>query len=101
MFAGPARFSARCRACGLDYASYNVGDGPAAFLTLVIGAVIVGLALWLEFSVHPPVWVHVLIWPPLVAGLTLGGLRVTKGALLAAEVQRNARAATDEDLREP
>lgn len=101
MFAGPARFAPKCGACGLDYASYNVGDGPAAFLTLIIGALIVGLALWLEFSVHPPVWVHVILWPPLVAGLTLGGLRVTKGALLAAEVQRKAREATGEDVREP
>lgn len=101
MFAGPARFAPRCEACGLDFASYNVGDGPAAFLTLVIGALIVGLALWLEFSVHPPVWVHVVLWPPLVAGLTLGGLRLTKGALLAAEVQRKAREATGEDVRKP
>jgi len=100
LFAGLAKFAPRCRACGLDYASYNVGDGPAAFLTMVIGALVLGLALWLEFGVHPPVWVHVLLWPPLVAGLTLGGLRVSKAALLAAEVQRKAREASGDDLRE-
>ncbi len=99
LFAGLAKFAPRCRACGLDIAGYNVGDGPAAFLTMVIGALVLGLALWLEFGVHPPVWVHVLLWPPLVAGLTLGGLRVSKAALLAAEVQRKAREATGDDLR--
>ncbi len=100
LFDGVAKFAPRCSACGLDYSSYNVGDGPAAFLTMVIGALVVGLALWLEFSVHPPFWVHALIWPPLVAALTLGGLRVSKAALLAAEVQRKAREATGKDVRE-
>ena len=100
LFDGVAKFAPRCSACGLDYSSYNVGDGPAAFLTMVIGALVVGLALWLEFSVHPSFWVHALIWPPLVAALTLGGLRVSKAALLAAEVQRKAREATGKDVRE-
>lgn len=99
LFAGPARFAPSCPACGLDYASYNVGDGPAAFLTMVIGALVVGLALWLEFSVHPPWWVHAALWPVLVAALTLGGLRISKAALLAAEVQRKAREATHQDVR--
>lgn len=100
LFDGVARFAPKCRACGLDYSSYNVGDGPAAFLTMVIGALVLGLALWLEFGVHPPVWVHVILWPPVVAGLTLGGLRVSKAALLAAEVQRKAREATGKDVRD-
>ncbi|MEN9682624.1 MAG: hypothetical protein RLZZ427_375 [Pseudomonadota bacterium] len=99
LFAGAAKFAPRCTACGLDYDAYNVGDGPAAFLTMVIGALVVGLALWLEFSVHPPVWVHILLWPLVVTGLTLGGLRVSKAALLAAEVQRHARAATGKDVQ--
>ncbi|MEN9718272.1 MAG: hypothetical protein RIQ99_1150 [Pseudomonadota bacterium] len=99
LFAGAAKFAPRCTACGLDYDAYNVGDGPAAFLTMVIGALVVGLALWLEFSVHPPVWVHILLWPLVVTGLTLGGLRVSKAALLAAEVQRYARAATGKDVQ--
>ncbi|MFM2300509.1 MAG: hypothetical protein RLZZ84_245 [Pseudomonadota bacterium] len=99
LFDGAAKFADHCPACGLDYTEYNVGDGPAAFLTMVIGALVLGLALWLEFGVHPPVWVHVLIWPPLVAGLTLGGLRVSKAALLAAEIQRHAREATAKDVK--
>ncbi|EQB01382.1 hypothetical protein V475_16645 [Sphingobium baderi LL03] len=34
LFAGPVRFAPSCRPCGLDYGQFNVGDGPAAFLTL-------------------------------------------------------------------
>ncbi|HQN55259.1 MAG TPA: DUF983 domain-containing protein [Novosphingobium sp.] len=99
LFAGYAKFAPRCRACGLDNAQFNVGDGPAAFLTMVIGAVVVGLALWTEFRFHPPVWVHALLWIPMVFGSTLWGLRVTKAALLTAEFQRKAREATDKDVR--
>src|SRR3546814_965673 len=32
------RFEPRCRGCGLDYSQLNVGDGPAAFLILIVGA---------------------------------------------------------------
>ena len=99
LFAGYAKFAPRCGACGLALARFNVGDGPAAFLTMVIGGIVVGLALWLEFRFHPPFWVHALLWIPLVFGATLWGLRVTKAALLAAEYHRRAREATDKDVR--
>jgi uncharacterized protein (DUF983 family) len=99
LFDGPARFARRCRVCGLDYAQFNVGDGPAAFLTMIVGALVVGLAVWLEFAVHPPFWVHIVLWVPLVAGLTLWGLRVSKAALLVTEYRRKAVEATGSDLR--
>lgn len=99
LFDGLAKFAPRCRACGLDYSTFNVGDGPAAFLTLIIGAVVTGLALWLELGVHPPFWVHVLLWVPVTAGLVIWGLRAGKSALLAAEFQRRAGEATGDDLR--
>lgn len=99
LFDGLAKFAPRCRACGLDYSTFNVGDGPAAFLTLIIGAVVTGLALWLELGVHPPFWVHVVLWVPVTAALVVWGLRAGKGALLAAEYQRRAGEATGDDLR--
>jgi uncharacterized protein (DUF983 family) len=99
LFGGIARFAPRCRACGLDYSRFNVGDGPAAFLIMVIGAVVVALALWVEFSFNPPIWLHVVLWTPVIAAATLGGLHVTKAALLITEYRRSAREATGEDLR--
>lgn len=99
LFDGVARFAPRCRVCGLDYGQFNVGDGPAAFLTLIIGALITGLTLWLELTVHPPFWVHVVLWIPLTAAAVVWGLRAGKAALLAAEYQRQAREATGDDLR--
>jgi uncharacterized protein (DUF983 family) len=91
LFEGPIKFAPRCRACGLDFAAFNVGDGPAAFLILIIGAVVVGLALWLELAVSPPVWVHVLIWPIVTLALVVGSLRVGKGMLITLEYRNAAR----------
>jgi uncharacterized protein (DUF983 family) len=90
LFDGVARFAPRCRACGLDFSTFNVGDGPAAFLTLIIGALVVALAIGLELAVHPPFWVHVILWVPITAAAVVWGLRAGKGALLAAEFKRRA-----------
>lgn len=90
LFAGPVNFAPRCTACGLDFARYNVGDGPAAILIMIIGTIIVGGAVWLQLAAHPPFWVHILLWLPLTVVLVLLGLRAAKGALIAAEHQRNA-----------
>ncbi|MBV8686183.1 MAG: DUF983 domain-containing protein [Alphaproteobacteria bacterium] len=91
LFQGLASFASRCRACGLDFAAFNVGDGPAAFLILIVGGVITGLAIALELSASPPFWVHVLLWVPLAAIAVIGSLRVAKGLLLALEYRQSAR----------
>jgi uncharacterized protein (DUF983 family) len=85
------RFAQGCRACGLDLAAFNVGDGPAAFLTLIIGTIITILAIIVELAFEPPVWVHLLLWGPLTLVLVLGSLRIAKAALLALEFRNRAR----------
>lgn len=90
LFDGPVGFAPACRGCGLDFAQFNVGDGPAAFLTLIVGAVVVIGAVALQLAAEPPFWVHVLIWPLLTLALVLGGLRLAKSALLAAEYRHKA-----------
>lgn len=67
---------------------FNVGDGPAAFLTLIVGAIIVVGAVSLQLSTEPPFWVHILIWPALALTLVTGGLRVGKAALLQSEYRK-------------
>lgn len=90
LFAGPVQFAERCRACGADFSRANVGDGPAAFLTLIIGAVIIGLAMLVEVYVHPPFWLHALLWVPLTFAAVIYGLRAAKGWLFLTEWQRQA-----------
>jgi uncharacterized protein (DUF983 family) len=99
LFRSLATFAPRCRACQLDFSAFNVGDGPAAFLTLIVGSVITGLAIGLELTVKPPFWVHILLWVPITALAVLGCLRVAKALLLALEYQNSAgegRAVGDE-----
>lgn len=91
LFAGIAVFAPKCSACGLDFSAFNVGDGPAAFLTLIVGGVVVLGAVMLELAVSPPFWIHLAIWPLLTLALVLGGLRVGKAALLGAEYRNAAR----------
>lgn len=93
LFAGPGKFNwvkfaPRCRVCGLDFSTFNVGDGPAAFLTLIVGALVVAAAIGLELAAHPPFWVHILLWVPITSAAVIWGLRAGKGALLAAEYSR-------------
>jgi uncharacterized protein (DUF983 family) len=98
LFAGTARFADTCGNCGLDYSGFNVGDGPAALLTMFIGALIIILAIITDIAVRPPFWVHVIIWVPVTAILTVLSLRVAKGALLAAEYRNRASEAGRGDL---
>jgi uncharacterized protein (DUF983 family) len=98
LFAGPAKFAERCSSCGLNYSSFNVGDGPAALLTLVIGALVIVLAVLVDVAFKPPFWVQALIWVPFTVALTVISLRAAKGALLAAEYRNKAGEAGMDDL---
>ncbi|WP_373461700.1 DUF983 domain-containing protein [Sphingomonas sp. SORGH_AS_0879] len=97
MFAGPllstkvVTFADRCSACGLDFTRFNIGDGPAAFLTLILGTIITIAAIIVELTLHPPLWLHMMIWLPLTAIGVVYTLRLAKGALMAAEYRNEAR----------
>lgn len=91
LFAGRVRFAPHCRACGLDFAAFNVGDGPAAFLILLVGGLVTMLALMLQLAASPPFWLHILLWVPISTGLVLICLRGSKAALLILEYRHQAR----------
>ena len=90
LFGGLTKFADKCSACGLDYTKFNVGDGPAAFLTLIIGALVATMAILLELKFQPPFWFHVLLWVPITSGAVILGLRAAKAWLLGAEFRRDA-----------
>lgn len=91
LFDGWVRFAPRCRACGLDFTAFNVGDGPAAFLILIVGGLVTALALVLQVAATPPFWVHILLWVPLTTALVIFCLRISKSALLMLEYRNQAR----------
>ncbi|HJW41915.1 MAG TPA: DUF983 domain-containing protein [Rhizomicrobium sp.] len=90
LFDGYLSIAPECSVCGQNFRSFDVGDGAAALVILVVGAIVCGLALWVEFTFSPPLWVHAVLWTPVIALLTLFFLRVTKAALLVLQYQHKA-----------
>ena len=60
-----------CDRCGLDYAFIDSGDGPAIFIIMIAGAIVVACALIVEVKYQPPFWVHAALWLPLILATTL------------------------------
>ena len=90
LFQGFLSLKPRCERCSLDYDFADAGDGPAVFVILFGGAVVVFAALITEVIYAPPYWVHAALWLPLILLLTLGPLRPIKGVLIALQYHHKA-----------
>jgi len=90
LFRGFLGLRDRCEGCGLDYGFIDTGDGPAVFVILFAGFVVVACALIVEVAYQPPFWVHAALWLPLVLLTTLGPLRLMKGLLIALQYHHKA-----------
>jgi uncharacterized protein (DUF983 family) len=90
LFTGYLSVAPRCEVCGLDFSFADSGDGPAVFIMLIVGFIVVGLALFVEFTFEPPFWVHIVLWVPLVLILALGLLRPLKGVMIAQQYRHKA-----------
>ena len=82
MFQGYIRVRETCSVCGENLAPLEQGDGPAVFVITIMGFLVVGLALLVEIRYAPPLWVHVLLWLPLILGGALGLLRPLKAIMV-------------------
>src|ERR1700722_13279655 len=80
----------RCDVCRLDYGFADSGDGPAVFIILLAGFIVVGAALIVEALYHPPYWVHAVLWLPLILIVTVGPLRPMKGLMIALQYHHKA-----------
>ncbi|MET0273074.1 MAG: DUF983 domain-containing protein [Phenylobacterium sp.] len=90
LFDGFLKVAARCEACGFDLAKADSGDGPAVFVILIAGFLVAFSALITEIAVHPPVWVHLVLWLPATLIVVLVLLRPMKGVMLAAQFMNKA-----------
>lgn len=90
LFQGFLDLRPRCEACGLDYSFADSGDGPAVFVILFAGFIVVFAALIVEFLYQPPFWLHALLWIPLILLVTLLPLRPMKGLLIALQYHHKA-----------
>jgi uncharacterized protein (DUF983 family) len=81
LFKGPLRLRTVCTECGLDFSRMDVGDGFVVPILMVLGFGIVGGAIWFDFTYHPPLWLHAMIWPPVTLALALLMTRYLKSFL--------------------
>jgi uncharacterized protein (DUF983 family) len=90
LFAGFLSLRPKCESCGLDYRFADSGDGPAVFVILGAGFVVVFAALLVEVLYRPPYWLHAALWLPLILLTTLAPLRAIKGLLIALQYHHKA-----------
>jgi len=83
LYRGLLAVAPRCAVCDLDLAAHDSGDGPAAFAILLLGLIVVGLALIVEVRFAPPLWVHAILWLPLILVGAIAILRPLKATLVA------------------
>ncbi len=83
IFEGLLAVTPRCAACGLDLAAQDAGDGPAVFVVLILGALVVFLAIMVELAFAPPLWLHLVLWIPFTLAAAILMLRPLKAGLIA------------------
>lgn len=90
IFSGFLKIADRCSVCGLDYGGEDAGDGPAVFIILIMGALVVLLALLTEAWFAPPYWVHLVLWGPVILIGSLLLLRPFKATMVALQYRHKA-----------
>lgn len=80
-----------CQSCGTSFDFADSGDGPAVFIMLIVGFIVVAGALWMEFTFDPPYWLHAVVWIPVTAILCLSVLRPMKATMIALQYVNGAR----------
>lgn len=90
LFAGFLPVAERCDVCDFDLKSADPGDGPAIFVMLIGGFLVVFAALIVEVNFKPPIWLHLVVFMPLALVVSLGLLRPVKGVLVALQFHNKA-----------
>lgn len=90
LFQGFLKLEPVCDSCGLELERFNAADGPAFFAMSFVGVFVGFAALFVEVAYAPPVWVHMLIWLPTIAVLSLVLLRPLKGLMVGQTFRHRA-----------
>ncbi len=90
LFAGFLKPVSRCESCGEDLSFAAATEGPAVFIILIVGFVVVGAAATVEGLFHPPPFVHLLLWLPSTVILSLLLLRPLKATMVALQYHNRA-----------
>jgi uncharacterized protein (DUF983 family) len=85
LFKGLLTLQPACPVCGLDLGQSDTGDAGAVGVIMVLGAIVIVMAFWVEFHFTPPLWVHAILWPVVTLPLAILMMRPVKAALVAAQ----------------
>jgi len=96
VFNGLLAIAPICAVCGLDISAQDAGDGPAVFVILILGAIVVLLASLVEIKFAPPIWVHIVLWFPVTVAGAILLLRPLKAGLIALQYRHLALGRTPE-----
>ena len=100
LYQGFLSLKPNCERCGLDYRFADSGDGPAVFVILLAGFVVVFAALVVEAIYQPPVWGPAVLWGPRILAGTILPLRPLKGLMIALQFHHKAQEGRL-DIKEP
>ena len=87
LFQGFLKPVSRCESCGTDLSFAADTEGPAVFIILIVGFVIVGAAAVVEALFHPAPLVHLVLWLPSTVILALALMRPLKATMVALQYQ--------------
>ena len=82
MFRAFLKVADACPACGEELHHHRADDFPAYLVIVIVGHIVVALALAVEATYAPPLWLHALIWLPLTFAMALALIQPVKGAVV-------------------
>jgi uncharacterized protein (DUF983 family) len=88
LFTGLLTVRAACPSCALDFSAEDAGDGPAVFVIL-LGLIVVALVAWVELEFAPPLWLHMVLWTPLILAGAIVMLRPLRAGLIALQYRHD------------
>ncbi|HEV2335129.1 MAG TPA: DUF983 domain-containing protein [Stellaceae bacterium] len=89
LFTGLLTVRPACLSCGLDFSGEDAADGPAVFVIFFLGLIVVGLAALVEIKFAPPIWVHIVLWTPLILAGGILLLRPLKAGMIALQYRHD------------
>ena len=89
LFTGLLNVRGACEVCGLDLSAQDAGDGPAVFVILFLGLIVVALAALVEIEFSPPIWIHLVLWTPFIIVGAIAMLRPLKAGLIALQYRHH------------
>jgi uncharacterized protein (DUF983 family) len=89
LFIGLLDVRGACEICGLDLSGQDAGDGPAVFVILFLGLIVVALAALVEVKFSPPIWIHLMLWTPFIIVGAIAMLRPLKAGLIALQYRHH------------